>query len=49
MEDRGIVFRFNYDSLKNALGDVSFEQLDLVEFKNGNRPFKSIEYKVNNN
>ena len=48
-EDRGVVFKFNYDSLKNALGDVSFEQLDKVDFKNGNRPFKSIAYKLNNN
>ena len=43
-EERGPVFRFNYQTLKDALGDVDFDELDKVEFKNGNRPFKSIKY-----
>ena len=43
-EERGPVFKFYYQTLKDALGDVNFDELDKVDFKNGNRPFKSIKY-----
>ena len=43
-EERGPVFKFYYQTLKDALGDVNFDELDKVDFKNGNRTFKSIKY-----
>ena len=40
-----VMFKFSYFNLKSSLGNINFDELDKIDFKNGNRPFYSIEYK----